>query len=71
MTELAESYTAIMPDWMRASFFNPELTRQRLDTHKYSDNDNVRKMRKMDDLHLLDFNYLLNLFKLRKKISKN
>ena len=36
-------------------FFNPELLRQRLNTHQYSENGNVQKMRKMDDLHLIDF----------------
>jgi len=36
-------------------FFNPELQRQRLNIHQYSENDNVQTMRKMDDLHLVDF----------------
>ena len=36
-------------------FFNPELQHQRLNTHQYSENDNVQTMRKMDDLHLVDF----------------
>ena len=39
----------------RKSFFNPELERQRINIHQYCDNDNVRTMRKMDDLHLVDF----------------
>ena len=44
-----------MPDWMTQAFFSPELTRQRINTHKYCENDHVRTMRKMDNLFLLDF----------------
>lgn len=44
-----------MPDWLTEAFFNPELERQRINIHQYCDNDDVRTMRRMDDLHLLDF----------------
>ena len=44
-----------MPNWLTEAFFNPELQRQRLNTHQCSENDNVQTVRKMDDLHLVDF----------------
>ena len=44
-----------MPNWLTDAFFNPDLQRQRLNTHQYSENDNVQTMRKMDNLHLADF----------------
>ena len=55
MHDISNSYASVMPDWLTESFFNPELERQRINIHQYCDNDNVRTMRKMDDLHLLDF----------------
>ena len=36
-------------------FFNPDLQWQRLNTHQYSENDNVQTTSKMDNLHLADF----------------
>ena len=55
MENMSSSYTSVMPNWLTEAFFNPELQRQRLNTHQYSENDNVQTMRKMDDLHLVDF----------------
>lgn len=55
MHNISNSYASVMPDWLTESFFSPELERQRINIHQYCDNDNVRTMRKMDDLHLLDF----------------
>ena len=55
MQNISSSYASVMPDWLTQAFFNPELQRQRLNTHQYSENDNVQTMRKMDDLHLVDF----------------
>jgi len=55
MHDLSRSYASVMSEWIRSAFFNPELERQRINTHRYSDNDNVRTMRKMENLHLLDF----------------
>ena len=52
---MSSSYASVMPNWLTDAFFNPELQRQRLNTHQYSENDNVQTMRKMDDLHLVDF----------------
>lgn len=53
--DVSFSYASVMPNWLTTAFFNPELERERLNTHQYCDNDNVRKMRKMEDLHLIDF----------------
>ena len=55
MQNMSSSYASVMPNWLTEAFFNPELQRQRLNTHQYSENDNVQTMRKMDDLHLVDF----------------
>ena len=55
MHDISKSYASVMPDWLAEKFFNPELERHRINIHQYCDSDNVRTMRKMDDLHLLDF----------------
>ena len=55
MQNMSCSYASVMPNWLTEAFFNPELQCQRLNTHQYSENDNVQTMRKMDDLHLVDF----------------
>ena len=55
MQSISSSYASVMPDWLTQAFFNPELQCRRLNTHQYSENDNVQTMRKMNDLHLVDF----------------
>ena len=55
MHNISESYASAMPDWLIKAFFNPEFERLRINIHQYCDSDNVWTMRKMDDLHLLDF----------------
>lgn len=55
MHDISNSYASVIPDWLTESSFNPELEKQRINIHQYCDNYNVRTMRKMDDLHLLDF----------------
>ena len=55
MHNISESYASVMPDWFTRAFFNPEFERHRINIHQYRDSDNVQTMRKMDDLHLLDF----------------
>ena len=54
-TEHIMGHISVMPDWLTQAFFNPEFERHRINIHQYCDSDNVRTMRKMDDLHLLDF----------------
>ncbi|CAH3019441.1 unnamed protein product [Porites evermanni] len=44
-----------MPNCLTEAFFNPDLQRQRLNTHQYSENDNKQTMSKMDNHHLADF----------------
>ena len=41
MQNMSRSYASVMPNWLTEAFFNPELQRQRLNTHQYSENDNV------------------------------
>ena len=54
MHDISNSYASVMPDWLTKYFFKPELERQRISIYQYCDNDSVRTMQKMDDLHLLD-----------------
>jgi len=55
MYKLSQSYSSIMPSWIRDCFFNPELERHRLSSHQYCQHDSVRIMRQMQDVHLVDF----------------
>ena len=55
MYKLSQSYSSIMPSWIRDCFFNPELERHRLSSHQYCQYDSVRTMRQMQDVHLVDF----------------
>ena len=54
MYKLALTYSTIMPQLVRATFFNPELERHRLVLHEYCENDSVRTMRQMQDVHLVE-----------------
>ena len=49
------TYSENMPDRIRESFFDPEFVRHRLDAHSYHHSENVRKMRCLDNLYLIDF----------------
>ena len=55
MYKLSQSYSCIMPSWIRDCLFNPELERHRLSSHQYCQHDSVRTMRQMQDVHLVDF----------------
>ena len=55
MHKWTPTYSSIMPSWIRASFFNPELERHRLATHEYCEQDTVQSMRQMKDVNLVDF----------------
>ena len=55
MYKLAFTYSSAMPAWISKTFFNPELERHRLAVHEYNENDSVRTMRQMTDVHLLQF----------------
>lgn len=55
MFALSKTYTAVMPNWLSQTFFDPELERRRLTTHQYTECNSVRLIRKMDNLHLVDF----------------
>ena len=55
MYKLSQSYSSIMPSWIRNYFFNPELERHRLSSHQYCQHDSVRTMRQMQDVHFVDF----------------
>ena len=55
MSMLANTYSSVMPGWLTNQFFQPEIARSRLSAHDYCNNPNVRSMRRMDDLLLVDF----------------
>ena len=41
MHNISRSYASVMPNRLTDAFFNPDLQRQRLNTHQYSENCNV------------------------------
>ena len=57
MSKLANTYQSIMHDWITDYFVNPdtELHLERLRAHEYCESNSARQMRKMDDVHLVDF----------------
>ena len=52
---LRSTYASIMPSWLRVSFFDPQLTRQRLSAHEYYQSADVQQLRSFDNLHLIEF----------------
>lgn len=55
MSLLGKCYASTMPEWLTREFFTPEVERHIIDEHLYCDDDAVRHMRSMEDLHLLNF----------------
>ena len=55
MIQLSDNHASIMPDWLTTLFVTPELERHILEEHGYSDELEVRQMKTMEDLHLIDF----------------
>eukprot|EP00112_Aurelia_sp_Birch-Aquarium-sp1_P011368 Seg239.7 transcript_id=Seg239.7/GoldUCD/mRNA.D3Y31 product="hypothetical protein" protein_id=Seg239.7/GoldUCD/D3Y31 len=55
MHRLSQTYADTMPDWLKKTFFTAESERQRPMTDQYHHSENVRKMRCLDNLHLLEF----------------
>ena len=49
------TYASSLPDWARKDFFQPDNARQRIATAEYSNSVDAQKMRKMDNVHLVDF----------------
>ena len=44
-----------MPSWIRERFFQPEMERNRLSAHEYSQSTDAQLLRQMNDLQLVDF----------------
>ena len=44
-----------MSDAMTTAFFDPITVRHRLATHQYKESDDVRTLRRLDNLYLIDF----------------
>ena len=55
MHSYGQMYANAMPEWLRNTFFDPEYERHRLDVHRYQSSNNVRKLRCLDNLHLVEF----------------
>eukprot|EP00795_Rhopilema_esculentum_P002552 gene2552-748_t len=55
MSKISKTFANCMPDWMKSHFFDPEFERNRLQAHMYRENDNLRKMRSLENLYLVDF----------------
>ena len=55
MSMLGNSYAATLPNWITDDFFNPESQLDRLRDHQYCEGHLVRDMRKMDNVHLVNF----------------
>ena len=56
MSAMGKSFASTMPSSF-SSEFSPE-TERRLETHEYKDSENVRKLRQLDNLSLLEFREL-------------
>ena len=55
MQRIAGPFASTMPYWIGTSFFYPEMEKQRLSTHMYQQSDDVRTLRSLNNLHLIDF----------------
>ncbi|CAB4029857.1 Hypothetical predicted protein [Paramuricea clavata] len=55
MGTLAKSYSSSMLQWITKSFFAPELERHIMEEHNYCDDKEVRSMRTMENLQLVNF----------------
>ena len=55
MQALSSTYADAMPEELRSQFFHPGTVRERLATHQYKESDNVRKIRRLDNMYLLEF----------------
>ena len=55
---LRSTYASVMPEWLTESFFDPQMTRQRLNAHEYYQSADVQQLRSFDNLHLLEFKEL-------------
>ena len=58
MSAMGKSFSSTMPSSFSSEFFSPETERRRLETHEYKDSENVRKLRQLENLSLLEFREL-------------
>ena len=52
---MANTYASTMPDWIVTQFFQRESEQNQLYVHEYCESTSVRTMRRIDNLHLVDF----------------
>ena len=55
MHRFMSTCASIMPAWLKDAFFDPKMTKQRLNTHQYQQSENVKKLRCMENLYLMEF----------------
>lgn len=58
MEMLCQTFATIMPAWARQRFFDPENERSRLHLHDYANSEDIRDLRSMDNVQLLEMNEL-------------
>ena len=54
LSSLMKTYAQVMPNWIRAKFFDPKCERKRLMAHNYQEQEQIRVMRSMVDCQLID-----------------
>ena len=54
LSSLMKTYAQVMPNWIRAKFFDPKCERKRLMAHNYQEQEQIRVMRSMVDYQLID-----------------
>ena len=58
LQKLGKTYGEVLPDWGKAIFFDSEYERHRLHAHDYSTSENIRRLRSMENLYLLEMKEL-------------
>ena len=54
MHRFRSTYASIMPAWLKDAFFDQKMTNQRPNTHRYQQSENVKKLRCMENLYLIE-----------------
>ena len=54
MELLCDTFANVMSAWAREAFFDPQNERSRLQIHNYANSENIRDLRSMDNVELLE-----------------
>ena len=58
MEMLSDTFINVMPAWAKEKFFDPENERSRLHLHDYANSEDIRDLRCMDNVELLEMREL-------------